>query len=98
MAKKKNKKIEFSKKIFYMVSTLAVIVIVYSMALMWYTKDSSALAYLIPSVLGEMGCATAFYFNKAKMENKIKLSKRYGLDITNETINDTLENDENMEV
>jgi abortive infection bacteriophage resistance protein len=86
MAKKKT--IEFSKKIFYMTSIITVIVILYSMALMWKTNDTSALAYLIPSVLGEMGVATGFYYSKAKIENKIKLSKKYGLDITNETIND----------
>jgi len=45
-------------------------VIIYSMVLMWYTKDSSALAYLIPSVAGELGVVTGFYYNKTKLENK----------------------------
>lgn len=84
MAKKKKKnKMEFSKKIFYLVTIFTVVVIFYSMALMWKTNDSSALAYLIPSVVGEMGVATAFYFNKAKLENKIKLSKKYGSELVN---------------
>lgn len=74
---KQKKKIEFSKKIFYMISTITCIVIAYSMALMWYTKDSSALAYLIPSVFTELATCTGFYFWKAKAENKIKLEKKY---------------------
>lgn len=94
MNKKKKVKMEFSKKIFYMVTVFAVIVILYSMALMWKTNDSSALAYLIPSVLGELGVSTGFYYNKAKTENKIKLSKKYGLDINNETINENLESED----
>lgn len=82
MAKNK-KKMEFSKKIFYMMTVFTVAVIVYSMALMWKTNDSSALAYLIPSVVGELGVATGFYFSKAKAENKIKLAKKYGVDLVN---------------
>lgn len=82
---KEKKKVEFSKKIFYMVTAFTIVVIIYSMVLMWKTNDSSALAYLIPSVFAEMATATGFYYSKAKTENKIKLAKRYG----NELINDT---------
>lgn len=85
----KKKKIEFSKKIFYLVAIIAGIVLIYSMALMWYTKDTSGLAYLIPSVFAEMGCATAFYYNKAKLENKIKLEKKYGIHIDNSEEDET---------
>jgi hypothetical protein len=74
----KKTKMEFSKKIFYMVTIFTVVVIIYSMALMWKTGDSSALSYLIPSVFGEMSVATGFYFSKAKKENEIKLLKKYG--------------------
>ena len=76
----KKPKMEFSKKIFYLVMIIVVVVIIYSMALMWKTNDTTALAYLIPAVMGEMGVATGFYYNKAKAENKLKLSKRYNVD------------------
>lgn len=84
---KTKKKVEFSKKIFYMVTAFTIVVIIYSMVLMWKTNDSSALAYLIPSVFAEMATATGFYYSKAKTENKIKLSKKYELDLSNETEN-----------
>lgn len=76
MAKKK-KKVEFSKKIFYIITTLTVVIIFYSMALMWKTEDASALAYLIPAIFTELATCTAFYYWKARTENKIKLEKKY---------------------
>jgi hypothetical protein len=59
------------------------------MALMWYTKDSSALAYLIPAVFGLTSVTVGFYYNKAKLENKIKLEKKYGKELveSSETVN-----------
>ena len=77
----KKKPMEFSKKIFYMITILTVVVIIYSMALMWKTDDASALSYLIPAVFTELGVCTGFYFWKAKTENKIKLSKKYKVNI-----------------
>lgn len=79
MAKKKKKKtkVEFSKKIFYIITTLTVVIIFYSMALMWKTEDASALAYLIPAIFTELATCTAFYYWKARTENKIKLEKKY---------------------
>ena len=78
--KKKPKK-EFSKKIFNIVITIFIIVIAYSMALMWKTDDTSALSYLIPSVSGLAGTCCGFYYWKAKMENVIKLSKENDITI-----------------
>lgn len=88
MAKKK-KKTEFSKKIFYIITTLTIIIVLYSMALMWHTQDSSALSYLIPAIFGELGVSTGFYYWKARTENKIKLEKKYKI-----KIDDTCENEE----
>jgi c-di-AMP phosphodiesterase-like protein len=93
MIKENKKKMEFSKKIFYMITVFTVIVIIYSMALMWKTNDSSALAYLIPSVFTELATCTGFYFWKARKENEIKILKKHGSEIYNETIN----NEENKE-
>lgn len=91
MAKKKKKKtkVEFSKKIFYIITTLTVVIIFYSMALMWKTEDASALAYLIPAIFTELATCTAFYYWKARTENKIKLEKKYKI-----KIDDTCENEE----
>ena len=79
MKKKKRKKtnMEFSKKIFYIVITLFIIVLAYSMALMWKTGITDGLAYLIPSVGTIAATAIGFYYWKAKAENAIKLSKEY---------------------
>lgn len=71
---KKNKK-EFSKKIFNRIFTLFIIIIIYSMALMWKTNSVEGLVYLIPAVSGLTATCVGFYFWKAKMENMIKLSK-----------------------
>ena len=74
-------KTEFSKKIFNIVITLFIIVLLYSMALMWKTDNTDALAYLIPSVSGLSATCVGFYYWKARLENKIKLSKEYDVPI-----------------
>lgn len=75
MNKKDKPKKEFSKKIFDIVITLFIIVIFYSMALMWKTDTTDGLMYLIPSISGLAATTIGFYFWKAKIENMIKLSK-----------------------
>ena len=82
--KHKKPKIEFSKKIFYIVMTCFIAVIVYSMILMWKTNNTEPLSYLIPSVSGLAATAVGFYYWKARLENKIKLSKDY--EISTKTI------------
>lgn len=72
---------EFSKFIFWAVFLLVIGVTVFGCALMWRTGDTSAMAYLIPAVFAEFATATGFYYWKAKNENKIKLMKKYKLDI-----------------
>lgn len=74
----KSKK-EFSKKIFNIIITLFIIVIFYSMALMWKTNTTDGLMYLIPSVSGLTATTVGFYYWKAKMENMIKLTKDSGI-------------------
>jgi hypothetical protein len=71
------KKVETSKLIFVGVSVLTVAITVFACRMIWITKDTSALAYLIPAVFTEMAAATGFYYNKAKAENKIKLMAAY---------------------
>lgn len=77
MKKKERSKSEFSKKIFNIVITLFIIVIFYSMVLMWRTGDTSPLYYLIPSVGGLAATSVGFYYHKAQIENRIKLSREY---------------------
>lgn len=72
---------EFSKKIFNIVITLFVIVLFYSMALMWKTDNTEGLMYLIPSVGTLASVTVGFYYWKAKMENLIKLSKEHDMSI-----------------
>lgn len=83
MTKKKKQTIEFSKKIFYIITALTIVVVIYSMALMWYTQDTTALSYLIPAIFGELGVSTGFYYWKARTENKIKLEKKYKIKLEN---------------
>ena len=84
----KKKKIEFSKIIFIGVSVLTLAITVFACLLIWDTKDSSALAYLIPAVFAEMTTATGFYYSKAKTENKIKLMAHYGVEPEASDFND----------
>ena len=60
------KKIEMSKLIFWILSGMILVVLLFSMVLMWATKDTTALAYLIPGAIG-------FYYKKKKKENITKI-------------------------
>jgi len=84
MAKKKKKqkqKMEFSKMAFICTAVLFGLVIVASIALMWKTDTTDALSFLIPSASGLTVTATGFYYQKAKVENIIKISKEHNLTI-----------------
>jgi len=67
------KRMEFSKKIFFGISLMVSLVVLFSLYMIWETKDLYPLGYLIPAIFAEMSIATGFYFNKAKAENKIKI-------------------------
>lgn len=83
--KSRKKKREFSKIIITIVGAVTLVVSAFTMAVVWKTSDTAPLAYLIPSVFGELANATGFYFSKAKAENRIKLRKLYGPEIYNDT-------------
>ena len=59
-----------------------------TLAIVWKTGDTSPLAYLIPAIFAELATATGFYYSKAKAENRIKLRKKYGPDIYNDSKED----------
>lgn len=42
----------------------------------------------IPAIFAELATATGFYYSKAKAENRIKLRKKYGPDIYNDSKED----------
>ena len=92
MNKENKPKKEFSKKIFNIVITLFIIVIFYSMALMWKTGTTDGLMYLIPSVGTLASVTIGFYYWKAKMENMVKLGKE-----NNITLDEVKEIENNME-
>lgn len=73
----KKPKIEFSKKLLYVIFIVTGIIIAFTLAFVWRTGDSAPLLYLIPAVFVEVGTATGFYYWKAKAENEIKLQGTY---------------------
>lgn len=75
---RKKKGMEFSKKIFAGVAMGTVIIVIFSMVIVWRTGDTSPLAYIVPGIFAELATATGFYYKKAEAENKIKLSKIFG--------------------
>ena len=70
-------RMEFSKKILVVMALVTFAIITFSCVLMLVTRDTTPLAYLIPSLFAEVGIGTGFYFNKAKAENEIKLKIEY---------------------
>ena len=56
-----------------------VVVILFTLVMVWRTLDLTPLSYLIPSVAAEVATGTGFYYSKAKVENRIKLMKANGL-------------------
>lgn len=82
---KRKKKIEFSKLIMLTVGAVTIVVVAFTLFMMWKTQDLSPLAYLIPAVFTELSVGTGFYYSKAKAENRIKLRQKYGSEIYNDT-------------
>ncbi|PHV71921.1 hypothetical protein CS063_00115 [Sporanaerobium hydrogeniformans] len=80
ISKPKRKK-EYSKIIVAIVLSFCIVVTIFSMALMWRTGDTSALAYLIPAVFAETGIVISFYLDKSKKENINKNKKIEGNDL-----------------
>lgn len=80
----KKSKMEFSKKLFIMVTVFNTIITAFTLVMIWRTLDLSPLTYLIPASFAEFATATGFYYSKAKAENKIKLMKSEGVPITSE--------------
>jgi hypothetical protein len=80
---------EFSKKILIVAAVLNVLIIVFTFVMVWRTNDLTPLQYLIPAIAAETATGTGYYYSKAKVENRIKLMKRYNIDATERIFNDT---------
>ena len=74
--RRKKVPIEFSKKILLFAALVNVVVIVFTLIMIWRTNDLSPLAYLISAVAAETTTGTGFYYAKAKVENRIKLMRQ----------------------
>lgn len=91
MARKKRKNnMEFSKKLIIAVGVINIVVIGFSIALMWRSMDLTPLAYLIPAVSAEMATASGFYLGKARRENILKIMKSNGMEINENTIHNLM--------
>ena len=71
------RKREFSKLILFYAAIINTGVIIFTLVLVWRTLDPTPLCYLIPSVGAEVATGTAWYYSKARVENKIKLMSQY---------------------
>lgn len=78
----KKKRVEHSKIITTGVLTLSVLVVLFTLYMIWRTNDISPLAYLIPSVEAAFCITAKHYYAKASLENQIKLKQKYGDDAT----------------
>lgn len=73
--RRRNKK-EFSKTLITLILVVTLAVIVFTMWMIYITKDTSPLAYLIPAVFTETATATGFYYYKARAENELKIKRQ----------------------
>lgn len=81
----RSKNTEYSKQLMDFVKCIVVIVTAFTLYMVWETKNLDPLIYLIPAAFGAFGAAAGFYYSKAKKENEIKLRKKYGAEIYNDT-------------
>lgn len=77
---KTKKKIEYSKIIVAICGLSGIYLIAFTSIVVIKTGDTSPLTYLIPSTFAAVSAALGFYFNKAKLENKLKILKSEGKD------------------
>lgn len=84
---KKKQPFEYSKKITLFVGIVSVAILIFSCVMIWRTEDLSPLIPMIGFVETVTGVTVAFYYNKAKAENKIKLMKIYKVEPEHDDFN-----------
>lgn len=77
-----NKKFEFSKLILFVFGIIEVGVVIFTCYMVYLTCDLTPLAYLIPSTAVVGATGVKHYYDKAKVENRIKLMRRNGVQPT----------------
>lgn len=95
----KNAPFEFSKKILLVVAIVNAVVIIFTMVMVAITQNLEPLQVLIPTLGAEASTGIGFYYTKAKVENRIKLMKKYKVEPTASAFNDDFQSDDmtNME-
>ena len=66
---------EFSKLILVVAGIANIALMIFACIMIWRTEDLTPLSYLITVTAAEVGTGTAFYYNKAKTENLVKLQR-----------------------
>lgn len=77
-------KFEFSKLIVTFCGAVALWVTAFTLKVVRETQNLEPLTTLITVVFGALATALGFYYSKAKIENRIKLRKKYGAEIYND--------------
>ena len=80
---------ETSKKILYFLAIIEIFLIIFTCCMIVVLGDSSPIYYMVSAISAEFGAATAFYYWKAKNENRSKyamdfvekIADRYGIDM-----------------
>ena len=78
------KKTEYSKKILTFGWVVFLVVIIFTLFMVYVSENVEPLITLIGVLGGAVGVGEAFYYNKAKTENKIKLMKENKIEIKGE--------------
>lgn len=81
---KTKKKFEFSKLILLVFGLVEIGVVIFTCYMVHLTYDLTPMAYLIPSTAIVGATGVKHYYDKAKVENRIKLKKSYGLPLESE--------------
>lgn len=84
----KNKKFEFSKLILFVFGIVEVCVVAFTCYMVYLTCDMTPLAYLVPSTAIVGATGVKHYYDKAKLENKIKLMNSYGVQPTEDSFSE----------
>ena len=84
------KKFEFSKLILLVFGLIKVGVIFFTCYMVHLTCDLTPLAYLIPSTAIVGATSVKHYYDKAKVENRIKLMRTHGVQPTADAFNENL--------
>lgn len=85
---KKRRRFEFSKLIVFVFGLIEIGVVIFSCRMVYLTGDLTPLAYLIPSTAIVGSTIVKHYSQKAKVENRIKLMHKYGIQLTAESFNE----------